>query len=445
MNRSIAQRTLLLSSAVMTLCSCQLLKKGGDGAGDAAVTSVSAEAGVTTTSAKGSAATPAKEAPVATTFELVAAGKKSGSKIVWLRPIGDRVWLSGMGLDAYADGDGPLATAPDLTQGLKQKQGEEYDYTGNGSVVFALRTEPDMPKSEDVPTVWTRDGKGPWSAGTKLPKFYGAGNHLNAWGFTRWKNGALFVSGQIASGTNMALFAPNAPGTLFETISPSGEIKEATFDFPKDVMAWAADSDGKTLSVVGYRAKNLKSAGISVFRGDDSGPLVETPIIADPGTPDPHSLFAVTVREHGTGALAYIKSQPGTIDGLDKLATTVFVIGDKSTEAKKIVFAPAGKGAVAAAAHVGDAVYATVMKNEKYQFFRAADGGEPAPVVLPSLAKGAAGFGVAKDGEKALTCEATNLFARKNDLWVQAMCSGQGMKVPAVFRLGHAQDPIALP
>jgi len=129
---------------LVALCSCKMLKKGDDAAGDGGALAASAEGGVTTTSA-------AKEAPVSTTFELVAAGKKSGSKIVWLRPIGDRVWLSGMGLDAYADGDGPLATSPDLTQGLKQKQGESYDYTGNGNLLFALRTTP-APRSQHSST-----------------------------------------------------------------------------------------------------------------------------------------------------------------------------------------------------------------------------------------------------------------------------------------------------
>ncbi len=437
--RSNTHRALLLSSALLTLCSCKLLNKGGDGAGDAAAAGVSAEGGVTTTSA-------GKDSPVSTTFELVAAGKRSGSKIVWLRLIGDRVWLSGMGLDAYADGDGPLATSPDLTQGLKQKQGEEYDYTGNGSnLLFALRTNPEYAKSEDAPTIWVRDGKAAWSAGSKLPKFYGSANWLNNWGFTRWKDGALFVSGQISAGTNMALFAPKSPGTVFETVSPTGEIKETTFDIPGEVMAWNASSDGNTLSLVGYRAKNLKSVGISVFRGDGSGPFTETPIIDDPGTQDPRSLFAIVVREHGTGAIAYISRQPGTINGLDKLATTVYVIADKAKEPKKIVFAPAGKGAVASAAYVGNAIYATVKHNEKYELSRSADGAEPTPVKLPSLAHTTAGFHVAKEGEAGLTCEATDLFARKNDLWVQAHCAGQGMKVPAVFRLGHAQEPIVLP
>jgi len=415
-----------------------MLKKGDDGAGDGGALAASAEGGVTTTSA-------AKEAPVSTTFELVAAGKKSGSKIVWLRPIGDRVWLSGMGLDAYADGDGPLATSPDLTQGLKQKQGESYDYTGNGNLLFALRTTPDTAKSDDPPTVWVRDGKGPWSSGTKVPKFYGSHNWLNSWGFTRWKDGAVFMTGQIASGTNMALFAPKSPGTIFSTISPTGDMKETTFDFPADVMAWAADSDGKTLAIVGYRAKNLKSAGISVFRGDGSGPFVETPIIDDPGTQDPHALSAIVVREHGAGAIAYISSQPGTINGLDKLATTVYVIADKATEPKKILFAPAGKGAVAAAATIGGTIYATVKHNEKYELSRSVDGAEPTAMKLPSLAHAAAGFHVAKEGEAGLACEATDVFSRKNDLWVQALCNGQGMKVPAVFRLGHAQEPIQLP
>jgi hypothetical protein len=415
-----------------------MLKKGDDGAADGgAIATVSAEGGVTTTSAK--------EPAIPTVFELVAAGKKSGSKIVWLRLLGDRVWLSGMGVDAYAVDDEHLATAPDLTQGMKKKDGEAYDYTGNGNVLFALRTNPDMPKSDDVPTVWVRDGKGPWSAGTKVPKFYGFSNWLGTWGFTPWKNGALFMSGQISAGTNMALFAPKSPGTVFSTISPTGEMKETTFDIPAEVMCWTADSDGKMLSLVGYRAKNLKSTGISVFRGDGSGPFTETPIIDDPGTQDPHALSAIVVREHGSSAIAYINSQPGTINGLDKLATTVYAIADKAKEPKKIVFAPAGKGAVAAAAQVGETIYATVKHNEKYELASSVNGAEPTPVKLPSLAKSASGFGVAKSGEAGLTCEAVDLFSRKNDLWVQALCNGQGMKVPAVFRLGHQQEPIALP
>jgi hypothetical protein len=436
---SLPHRAIVLSLALATLTSCKLLdkKSGGDPGG--ASTGASAEGGATQT-------TSASEPPLPTTFELVAVGKRSGAKLVWLKLLGDRVWLSGMGLDAYAEGDGALATAPDLTQGLKQKQGESYEYTGAGdSLLFALRTIPDSPKSDDPPTVWVRDGKAPWSSGSKLPHFHGMHNWLIQCGFTRWKDGALFVSSQVASGVNMALFAPNAPGTDFQTISPKGEIKDLAIDLPKEVMAWAADSDGSTLALVGYRAKNLKATGISVFRGNEKGPLAETPIIDDPGTQDPKALFSIVVREQGKAALAYINQQPYGAAPLDKLATTVFVIGDKAKEPKKLVFAPAGKGAVVAAGYVGSAVYATVKHNEQFQLSRAADGAEPAPVKLPSLAKAASGFRVAKDAEAGLTCEATDLFARKNDLWVQALCSGQGMKVPAVFRLGHAQEPIALP
>jgi hypothetical protein len=432
---SFSRRALLMCLALATLTSCQLLKKKADA--DPSEAGVGAEAG-----SKSTAAEPA----LPTTFELVAVGKRSGSKIVWLRLIGDRVWLSGMGLDAYADGDGPLATSPDLTQGLKQKPGEGYDFTGSGdNLLFALRTSPETAKSDDPPTVWVRDGKGPWSSGTKVPHFYGAHNFLNQAGFTRWKDGALFVSGQVAAGTNMALFAPNAPGTVFETISPKGEINDIAIDIPKEVMAWAADSDGTTLALVGYRAKNLKATGISVFRGDEKGPLTETPIIDDPGTQDPKALFSIVVREQGKAALAYIVREPYGGGALNKLATTVFVVGDKAKEPRKIAFAPSGKGAVVAAAYVGSSVYATVKHNEQHQLSRAADGAEPTPVKLPSLTKGANGFHVAKEGEAGLTCEASDLFARKNDLWIQAICSGQGMKVPAVFRLGHAQEPIALP
>jgi hypothetical protein len=436
---STTSRVIFFSLALSTLASCQLLKKGSDGdTSDAATTAALADGG------KGAAAKDEPALP--TTFELVAVGKRSGSKIVWLKKIGDRVWLSGMGIDAFADGEGPLATGSDLTSGLPQKPGEGWEYTGSGSsLLVALRATPETAKSDNPPMAWTRDGKGAWSSGAKFPHLYSYHNFVQQFGFVPWKDGALLVTGQVSMGTNMALFNPNVPGTDFETISPKGEVKQATFDLPKEVMAFGADSDGSTLSVVGYRAKNLRAVDISVFRGDDKGPLAETPIMGDPGTQDPKALSAITVREHGKVALAFITSLYYGGGALANNASTVFVIGDHAKEPKKILFAPEGKGAIPAAAYVGGSVYATVEHGGHFVLSRAAEGGTPTPVKLPSLAKAGAGFHVAKDGEAGLTCEAIDLFARKNDLWVHANCTGQGMKVPAVFRLGHAQEPIALP
>lgn len=439
-------RSLAPWFALAILASCRRVDTKADGG--AAVDATPADGDAQSTPAPTPTAAPT-EPPPPTTFELVAVGKRSGSKIVWLKLVGDRVWLSGVGLDAYADGDGPLAVGPDLTAGLTQKRGEAYAYTGSGSnLLFALRTNPEFAKSDDRPTIWVRDGKGPWSSGTKLPHFYGSQNWLNQWGFTRWKDGALFVSAQVAAVVNMQLPVPNRPGTDFQTISANGEIKDIAFDLPRDVMAWTADSDGTTLSLVGYRAKNMKATGISVFRGDEKGPLEETPILDDPGTQDPRALFSVVVREQGKAALAYIAERPYGAAPLEKLATTVFVVGAKDDAAKgprKIVFAPPGKGAVVAAAYVGSSIYATVMHGEHGQLSRATLREEPTPVKLPSLAKDANGFHVAKDGEVGLGCEPRDLFARKDDLWVQATCSGPGTKVPAVFRLGRAQEPIVLP
>jgi hypothetical protein len=63
---------------------------------------------------------PPSSPPVPRSKELtlVAVGKERGSTILWLKKLGSRVWLSGRGLDAYADGDGPLVRAPDMLKGL---------------------------------------------------------------------------------------------------------------------------------------------------------------------------------------------------------------------------------------------------------------------------------------------------------------------------------------
>jgi hypothetical protein len=434
--------------ALAALPSCQLLAKKSDANGsDASAASATAAASTTAPSATDGGVKAAVAAPaLPTTFELVAVGKKPGSKIVWLKLVGDRVWLSGAGVDAYADGDKPLTPAPDLTQGQKKKPGESYEYTGSGSnLLFAVRSFPETAKSEDPPTVWVRDGSGPWSSGTKVPHIFGVHNWLQQFGFVPWKDGALLVTSQISVVTSMMLAAPAAAGTDFQSISPKGEIKDVRIDIPKEVMVWAADSDGSTLALVGFRAKKLRAEGISVFRGDGQTALTETPIMGDPGTQDPKALSLITVREQGDVALAYITSLYYGGGALASLASTVFVVGRSAAEPKKIQFGPEKKGAVAAAAYVGGSVYATVVSKEHYTLSRAAGGAEPAPVKLPSLAKGASGFQVAKEGEPGLACEAVDLFARKNDLWVQASCTGPGGKVPAVFRLGHPQAPILLP
>ncbi len=422
--------------ALAMLSGCQFLQKK-DKDGDAAAGAVTADGVTAAPSAKA-------EPPLPTTFELVAVGKRSGAKIVWLRSFGDRVWLSGMGLDAFADGDGPLGSGSDLTAGLPQKPQENGAYTGQSPLLFALRAQPETFKSDDPPIVSVRDGKGSWSSGKKV-RYNPPHTWLGQYGFVPWKDGALYMYSQADIGTSMMYFA-NEPGTRFQTISPKGDIEDTTFDVPKEVMAWSADSDGSTLALVGHRVQGGKSLGISVFRGKEKGAFTETPIIDSPATQDPGMLLALMVREQTKVALAYQTRVIYAGTPMSNLASTLYVIADNAKEPKKIEFAPPGKGAIPAAAYVGGSVYATVEHpKDHFTLMRAADGAAPAPVKLPSLAKGESGFRVAKDGEAGLTCEATNLFARKNDLWIQASCSGQGMKLPAVFRLGHPQEPIQLP
>lgn len=419
---SLARRALPIAISIATLCSCQLLKKKADADG--------ADASAPTGSA---GAVAPSEPALPTTFELVAVGKRSGSKIVWLKKVGDRVWLSGMGLDAFADGDAELGPGSDLTQGLAQKPQEGWEYAGNGSSLFALRYQADTYKSDDPTMIWARDGKGAWSSGAKV-RHYEVHEWLRGFGFTPWKDGVLYMYGQAGLSNTGDLTNPALPGTSFQFVSPKGDIKDATFDVPKDVMAWSADSDGATLSLIGNRVVKGKSLGTVLLRGNEKA-LAETVLVESPATTEQ----SIIVREHGTAALAYQKVD--TADG----NTTVYLVKDQAKEARKIQIVPAGSGGIVAAAYVGGTVYAAVVHKEHHTLARAAESGEPTTVKLPSLAKGTTGFHAVKDGEAGLTCEPTDVFARKNDLWVTASCAGQGMKVPAVFRLGHPQEPVQLP
>jgi hypothetical protein len=101
---------------------------------------------------------------------------------------------------------------------------------------------------------------------------------------------------------------------------------------------------------------------------------------------------------------------------------------------------------------VGTAVYAIVhCMPESTSIVRVADGGKPARVKLPMLAKKeGGGFRVAREKETAFACEPKQLVTRDvNDLFVEATCGqgpgAEGAGIPAVFRLGRAQDPVILP
>src|SRR5512135_859007 len=101
--------------AILVACKRTPPPAAREGAAEAGATLVKADPIVPAPEDAGPAAKQAPPLPLADSgLELVAVGKRWTSKLISLEALGDRVWLSGVDVDAYADGDGPLTKGPDV-------------------------------------------------------------------------------------------------------------------------------------------------------------------------------------------------------------------------------------------------------------------------------------------------------------------------------------------
>jgi hypothetical protein len=398
-----------------------------------------------------SAAPPDAAAPVAQaklpplttdSFALVAVGKSWKSKVVWLNVHGDRVWLSAVNLDAYADGDGPLAPGPDLLKDLPYaSQLHAVHVAGVHPHLVAVRAlkAHGRIESADAATFVRKDGA--WVAvkgkdePTDFPDF-----------MVPWGDAVLIGFGQYDPSGRYAPFNRELPGTKLRLVNRDGTIAEANIGLDREFVAWKADSDGVTLSLIG---RKRDTAGLHVARGTAKDGFKIVSIV--PNAAGPETLWS-HVREQGSFALA-LPPGPGMDLGVWKPRNAVFVVSGETAASRVVPEAKNRSCYVKDGVMIDDAVIAIRLcldgKRDSGDLVRVTSTGAE-DFALPSLTKADGGHRIAKSGEPPLRCEAKSLALHgAGDLWVEALCYSpgaiEGAGIPAIFRRGKPQDPIVLP
>jgi hypothetical protein len=392
--------------------------------------------------------------PSSDVLELVAVGKGWSSKIVWLVSIGSRVWLSGMGFDAYADGDGPFIPAPDMLKGLPYESSKHrIEVVGAHPALFALRTKRVNGRIESPEaTVFVRNGDA-WKQAKPLP---------HDWfphAFVGWNGGALLMYSQIELNSGAA-YSTNEPGTSFSFVSSDGTVSDPKIAIERTFMAWTADSDGTTLSLLGARGtmppKGETMGGanaIAIARGTGKEAMNVTTL--GPASAIWLETYSANVRE--SGATAIVRPPPSPFAAEEGAwpktpALSLLAVADAKPKTLKIGNGGDEQCGANDAVALGSAVYAIVHCMPDTAFLvRAAEGAKAQRVKMPLLAKKeGGGFRVAHEKENAFACEPKQLVTRgADDLFVEAQCGAgggsEGPGIPAVFRLGRAQEPVILP
>jgi hypothetical protein len=373
-------------------------------------------------------------------LELVAVGKNETSRIVWLKKIGERVWLSGNGLDAYADGDGPLVPAPDLLKGIAyEPKNHRLQVVGAYPRLFALRTKiVEVRGHSEEPTAFVFQNPG-WKEAKPFER------QDAPWSFVPWGDGALLVWSQNM-GNAHASYSPDHPGTTFAAVGPDGSVSDAKLPIDRSFMAWSADSDGTYISILGAKGiPDAVSKTVLVVRGTKDT-LHTTELFTGP-TVGMHA-FRTSVRE--TGAAAVVAPN------VDYMANETFMWKTGPTKVHVVSEGQARPQAMTASFSCriidadlrGTTLYGQkeCLEQKENALMKSEAGAKAESIKLPALvAKDAGGFRKAKTGEaKALTCRAESFVLRgKDDLWIVASCGDDDVR--AVFRMGLAQEPIVLP
>ncbi|MBS2018027.1 MAG: hypothetical protein JST00_34450 [Deltaproteobacteria bacterium] len=398
-------------------------------------------------------------------MEVVAIGKSTASRVLWLQEIGGRTWLSARNLDAFADGDGPLVKGPDLVAKLPYKPGvHSMRVVGAYPRLYALRTrnvEGRMDSPEPTAFVYAAEENGPgtWKEAKPL------GMSWFPTAFLPFRDGALVVNSQIAlNGT--PYINPQYPGTTLRFIGPDGSVSDPKLGVHPHFMAWGADSDGSALSLIGCVAIPPKVkgdagevdwdfSGTNLFRITETGakriPIHQTLGIA-------MLMYSAKVSERGGRALVIPPGgmEPENEGGWRPNPRTVFLSDDD--KAKPRTFAGNESCYVTGARLVGDDIYAKRTCFDEglaEELVRLRPDGKTEKLALPSIVKDEkSGFRVARsdaDKRKAIPCALDEIVVRgKDDVWATANCSGGeswsgNSGVPIVVRRGRPQEPLVLP
>lgn len=379
-------------------------------------------------------------------LELVAVAKGWNAKVIWLKAFGERVWLSGRNVDAYADGDGPLVKGPDLLAKLDYKPGVHgMQVAGAWPNLYLLRykrVEGRMESPEATAFVYHPDGSaGTWSKAQKLPF-----DDL-PWGFVGLKDSALLVYSQNAGNAGPS-YAPPDSGTTVHRVAPDGSVERAKLEMPHRFMAWSASADDGVLSLLGTTAE--------VKPGDDYAGGVDLVRITAAGSktiriqrelaPIGTGNYGSHVHEHaGTTIVTPVDFPEDGAWKPNNMAS--FVLRDDKPVARTTSGGDSCN--IKDAMVVGESIWSIrrcYVSADLHSLVRLGPDGKTERIAIPRLVKSGTGFRAATtkaEQAQGFACSPDAIFVRgKSDVWVRATC---GESLPAIYRLGRPQEPIVLP
>ena len=391
--------------------------------------------------------------PTAAALELVVSGKELSLAVVRDETTGVRVRVWNSDLSAHAQGDGPLIAdqQPELwVEAPYDPRKQTLTYAGTLPSSFAFRRN-------DVPCSAVDDSAVLVLQGRKWREHRLRSRALPPHAFLAWNGGALLVDSQIQP-CGWATSSPveqldQATGTVFTQVAKNGTVSPLSLDLDPAFMAWAGSSAEQTLTLLGTYgvradagAPAVGSRDIVVMRRHGQGPFKASLIVHADG---PASQSVRTqVREFGAAALVWPPPvrDDGTpvtgalAEGGDEIAwkqhaASIVLIKDDSKAELPFRSAAEQDCHVREATLAGDRVYAIVAcPSSPARLVRAGVAVPPEPIAIPALA--------------GLACVPTRILANApNDLWLRAACGGTSEKpeTTAVFRQGHAQQPLRVP
>jgi len=394
-------------------------------------------------------------------LEVVALGRTYNSRILWAQAVGKRFWLSGLNVDAFADGDGPLVKGPDILAKLPYKPGvHSMHVVGAWPRLYALRTknvEGRMESPEPTLFVYHSDDRsGTWTEAKPL------GMSWYPHAFVAWGEGAIVMTSAIQFNAGPYL-SPGEVATSLSYLAPDGSVSDPGLPIPKDFLAWTAESDGTTVSLLGTVALPTNkpnefagTSGVHLVRltKDGAKRTLIRPTDGE-GTLWPE-LYKAKVRERGGAAVVSPGSHVLT-SGWTPSSLSTFAVGADGNPRVR-TFNGNEFCSLDHVQPVGDAIYGIREcfgeSGERYDLVRLDAGGKTEKVPLPRIVKNAAGgFRVATAKEKgAIECNPTSIAVREpDDVWVWAKCGGnpalwdRGPAVPVLLRRGRPQEPIVIP
>lgn len=380
-------------------------------------------------------------------LSLVAVGRRWGSKLIWLKALGGRVWLSGTNLDAYADEDGPLVKGPDLLADLPYTPGKHrLDVVGRYPVLFALRRKDVSGRMDSVePAVFVRSG-GSWTAANKLA----IGGHPHA--FLAWNGGALVVDSVIQLNAS-PWWDGKEQGTTFDFVAPDGTVTHPALLDDRAFMAWDGASDDKTLTLVGTKMQGSLEKGTTtgawIARGGANGKLTLTALLPKVGIG--MEAYGARLVGHGEHTVFVPPANPIVDTTWEPFRSAVYVLGEGKPDATKLE-AASEHCRIEDIAVVDESTYVVreCLDARGRELLRVTGGKSLSKIALPGLVKNPGGGFRMATKDAAFACEPTSLTVRgPSDLWVVGRC-GVGTErdspsIPVVFRRGHVQEAVVLP